>query len=43
MHLPLGKNTLQYFREKMEKIDQEIAAREEVITGSDHDNALIKK
>lgn len=38
VHLPLGKDTLAMFKEKMDKFHTEIADWEEVITGTDHDD-----
>ncbi|WP_426667429.1 oxidoreductase [Mucilaginibacter sp. McL0603] len=37
-HLPLGKDTLLYFNQKMEKLNKEIEEWQEVITGTDHDD-----
>lgn len=38
VHLPLGKDTLQLFKEKMDKFNADIEAWHEVITGTDHDD-----
>lgn len=37
VHLPLGKDTLHYFKEKMDRFNAEIAEWHEVITGTDFD------
>lgn len=39
VHLPLGKDTLAYFMEKMDKFEHNIATWHDVITGTDHDDA----
>ncbi|MCA6067714.1 SDR family NAD(P)-dependent oxidoreductase [Chryseobacterium sp. RG1] len=39
VHLPLGKDTLQLFKEKMDTFNADIEAWHEVITGTDHDDA----
>ena len=38
VHLPLGNDTLHYYREKVAAFDKEIAEWHEVITGTDHDD-----
>lgn len=38
VHLPLGKDTLFYFNQKMEKFNAEIEEWREVITSTDHDD-----
>ncbi|SFM98794.1 NADP-dependent 3-hydroxy acid dehydrogenase YdfG [Chitinophaga sp. YR627] len=38
VHLPLGKDTLFYFNQKMEKFNAEIEEWHEVITSTDHDD-----
>ena len=40
VHLPLGKDTLQLFKEKMDKFNADIEAWHEVITGTDHDDVV---
>jgi len=39
VHLPLGKDTLQYFGEKMDKFNAEIKEWNDVITSTDHEDA----
>lgn len=38
VHLPLGKDTLFYFNQKMEKFNAEIEEWREIITSTDHDD-----
>jgi len=38
VHLPLGNDTLQYFKEKMDNFNAEINEWHDVITGTDHDD-----
>jgi NAD(P)-dependent dehydrogenase (short-subunit alcohol dehydrogenase family) len=38
VHLPLGTDTLKYYREKTEAFNQEIAEWHDVITSTDHDD-----
>lgn len=38
VHLPLGKDTLQLFKEKMDRFHADIQTWHEVITGTDHDD-----
>jgi NAD(P)-dependent dehydrogenase (short-subunit alcohol dehydrogenase family) len=38
VHLPLGSDTLQFFKEKMDKFNAEIAEWHDVIVGTDHDD-----
>lgn len=38
VHLPLGKDTLFYFNQKMEKLNKEIEDWQEIITSTDHDD-----
>jgi len=38
VHLPLGKDTLHHFKQKMDKFNAEIAAWHDTITGTDHDD-----
>lgn len=40
VHLPLGKDTLQLFKEKMDTFNADIEAWHEVITGTDHDDVI---
>ncbi|KMQ68746.1 short-chain dehydrogenase [Chryseobacterium sp. FH2] len=40
VHLPLGKDTLQLFKEKMDRFNADIEAWHEVITGTDHDDVV---
>ncbi|MGO4291586.1 oxidoreductase [Chitinophaga sp. RAB17] len=40
VHLPLGKDTLQLFKEKMDRFNADIDAWHEVITGTDHDDVV---
>jgi len=40
VHLPLGKDTLQLFKEKMDTFNADIEAWHEVITGTDHDDVV---
>jgi NAD(P)-dependent dehydrogenase (short-subunit alcohol dehydrogenase family) len=42
VHLPLGKDTLQLLKEKMDRFNADIAAWHEVITGTDHDDVAAK-
>ncbi len=42
VHLPLGKDTLHYYRAKTSAFDKEIAEWQEVITGTDHDDVKAK-
>jgi hypothetical protein len=39
VHLPLGKDTLQLFKEKMDKFNADIDAWHSVITSTDHEDA----
>lgn len=41
VHLPLGKDTLQMFKEKMDKFNADIESWKEVITGTDHEDAVL--
>ncbi|MGF7032521.1 NAD(P)-dependent dehydrogenase (short-subunit alcohol dehydrogenase family) [Paenibacillus mucilaginosus] len=38
VHLPLGKDTLAYYKEKKDRMDSEIEQWYDVITGTDHDD-----
>ena len=38
VHLPVGKDTLHYFKQKMEKLNAEIGEWYDVITSTDHDD-----
>jgi len=38
VHLPLGKDTLYYFKQKMDKFEAEIVEWHDTITGTDHDD-----
>ncbi|WP_426454298.1 oxidoreductase [Paenibacillus sp. S-38] len=38
VHLPLGKDTLAYYKEKKDRMDNEIEQWYDVITGTDHDD-----
>jgi hypothetical protein len=38
VHLPLGSDTIHYYREKMTAFEKEVAEWHEVITGTDHDD-----
>lgn len=38
VHLPLGKDTLQLFKEKMDKFNKDIETWHDVITSTDHDD-----
>jgi NAD(P)-dependent dehydrogenase (short-subunit alcohol dehydrogenase family) len=40
VHLPLGKDTLQLFKEKMDRFNADIEAWHEIITGTDHDDVI---
>ncbi|HTI90746.1 MAG TPA: oxidoreductase [Puia sp.] len=40
VHLPLGKDTLKFFGEKMDKFNAEIKEWNEVITSTDHEDAI---
>lgn len=40
VHLPLGKDTLQLFKEKMDRFNADIETWHEVITGTDHDDVV---
>lgn len=40
VHLPLGKDTLQLFKEKMDRFNNDIETWHEVITGTDHDDVM---
>lgn len=40
VHLPLGKDTLQLFKEKMDRFNADIEAWHEIITGTDHDDVV---
>ncbi len=40
VHLPLGKDTLQLFREKMDRFNADIEIWHGVITGTDHDDVV---
>ncbi|MFZ4929075.1 oxidoreductase [Chryseobacterium sp. Mn2064] len=40
VHLPLGKDTLQLFKEKMDTFNADIEAWHEVIIGTDHDDVI---
>jgi NAD(P)-dependent dehydrogenase (short-subunit alcohol dehydrogenase family) len=41
VHLPLGKDTLQLFKEKMDKFNADIDAWHSVITSTDHEDANV--
>lgn len=40
VHLPLGKDALTFFKEKMDHFNEEIEGWYEVITGTDHDDVV---
>jgi NAD(P)-dependent dehydrogenase (short-subunit alcohol dehydrogenase family) len=40
VHLPLGTDTLKYYRDKIEAFDKEIAEWHDVITSTNHDDAV---
>ncbi|MEL4105477.1 oxidoreductase [Oscillospiraceae bacterium WX1] len=40
VHLPLGKDTLQYYREKTANFEKDIEQWYDVITGTDHDDVV---
>lgn len=40
VHLPLGKDTLQMFKEKMDRFNREIETWHAVITGTDHEDVV---
>ena len=42
VHLPLGNDTLKYYREKSEALDKEIAEWHDVITSTDHDDVAAR-
>lgn len=41
VHLPLGRDTLAMFKEKMDKFHKDIADWQEVIVGTDHDDVAV--
>lgn len=41
VHLPLGKDTLAYFKEKLSHFENDIEAWFDVITGTDHDDVTV--
>jgi hypothetical protein len=42
VHLPLGNDTLKYYREKSEALDKEIAEWHDVIISTDHDDVAAR-